>query len=97
MSQAMVYSQNGRPLSDVAAALLQGDGPVILPLFSPRSATLMGHGPFHAPVYVIAMSRNVADSVRFDVEHCIVSDHPDFETVADAIGALLDLAPWQVE
>lgn len=95
VSQAIVYSQNARPLSDAASVLLQGSRPVILPLFSPRSASLLGHGPVVAPVYVIAMSRNVANSVRFEVEDCIVADHPDFETVTEAISTLLESAPWQ--
>jgi uroporphyrinogen-III synthase len=95
VSQAIVYSQNARPLNEEALALLQGTLPVILPLFSPRSAKLMGDGPVSAPLYVIAMSRNVADAMRFEVEHCIIADHPDFETVTEAIGTLLESAPWR--
>ena len=95
VSQAIVYSQNARPLTEEALALLHGTDPVILPLFSPRSAALMGDGPVSAPLYVIAMSRNVADALRFEVEHCTVAAHPDFEAVTEAIGALLESTPWQ--
>ncbi|MDX1819441.1 MAG: uroporphyrinogen-III synthase [Paracoccaceae bacterium] len=95
-SQAIVYSQSACPLTEEALALLQGQGPVILPLFSPRSAALMGDGPVEAPVYVVAMSQNVVDALRFEVEHCVVAAHPDFEAVTEAIGALLESSPWAV-
>ncbi|MDQ1901133.1 uroporphyrinogen-III synthase [Paracoccus sp. WLY502] len=36
----IVYDQQALPLSDRARALLAGDAPVVLPLFSPRSARL---------------------------------------------------------
>ena len=95
VSQAIVYHQYAQPLSDHAASLLQGDRPVILPLFSPRSATLLANATITAPVYVVAMSSNVADSVRFPVEHGVIAPHPDFENVTEAIEGLLVSAPWQ--
>jgi uroporphyrinogen-III synthase len=94
VSQAIVYAQNACPLSEEAMALLQGVQPVILPLFSPRSAGLMGAGPISAPVYVVAMSRNVAEAVMFTPEQCIVVGHPDFESMVEAISTLLDTRPW---
>lgn len=95
VSQAIVYHQHAQPLTDQAASLLQGDRPVILPLFSPRSATLLGNATITAPVYVVAMSSNVAAALRFPVEHCVIAPHPDFENVTDAMDALLASAPWQ--
>lgn len=38
---AVLYAQRPRPLSDAARAALTGQVPVILPLFSPRSARLL--------------------------------------------------------
>lgn len=95
VSQAIVYHQHAQPLSDQAASLLLGDRPVILPLFSPRSATLLANATITAPVFVVAMSSNVADSVRFPVEHSVIAPHPDFENVTEAIEGLLVSAPWQ--
>jgi len=95
VSQAIVYHQHAQPLSDQAASLLLGDRPVILPLFSPRSATLLANATITAPVYVVAMSSNVADSVRFPVEQGVIAPHPDFENVTEAIDGLLVSAPWR--
>jgi uroporphyrinogen-III synthase len=95
VSQAIVYTQNARAISSEAATLLQGDRPIILPLFSPRSARLIGDGTVRAPVYVVAMSQNVADALKLDVVDCRVVDHPDFENVTAAISQLLDNAPWE--
>lgn len=40
LEQALVYRQDPRPLSPEAQALLREQGPVIVPLFSPRTARL---------------------------------------------------------
>ena len=42
--QAIIYDQVARPLSSAARSLLVGRDPVILPLFSPRSARLVAGG-----------------------------------------------------
>jgi len=95
VSQAIVYSQHAMPLNIQAQSLLAGDTPVILPLFSPRTATLMGAGPFAAPVYVVAMSEAVITALLFEVDHYVIAAHPDFEAVTTEIGALLEKAPWR--
>ena len=95
VSQAIVYQQNAQPLSDQATSLLQGTRPVILPLFSPRSATFLANATIIAPVYVVAISRNVADCLRFPVEHNVIAPHPDVEHMTDAIEGLLLSAPWR--
>lgn len=38
--EAVIYDQREQPLSDEARGLLAGDAPLIVPLFSPRSAVL---------------------------------------------------------
>jgi uroporphyrinogen-III synthase len=38
--EAVIYDQQEQPLSDEAQGLLAGDAPLIVPLFSPRSAVL---------------------------------------------------------
>lgn len=95
VSQAIVYTQNACPLSPQAMAVLQGQRPVILPLFSPRSARLIGEGPFAAPVYAVAMSQNVADALTLPVADCRIADHPDFGSVMTEIGGFLRRMPWQ--
>lgn len=95
VSEAIVYAQHARPLTDEARALLGGSAPVILPVFSPRSAILLGDTPVAAPVYLVAMSQAVAESLHFEVEQCFIAPHPDFETVAGLIAALLETEPWR--
>ncbi len=55
--ERVVYRQLEMGLSDPAKVLLSGTVPVIAPLFSPRTATILaGQGPFEAPLHVIAIS-----------------------------------------
>jgi uroporphyrinogen-III synthase len=61
---AIVYHQRPLPLSPAAQELLRGRGPIIVPLFSPRSAhhfgkewTLISN---IAPIYPVALSTAVA-------------------------------------
>jgi len=57
----VVYRAVPCNLSARAQALLDGDAPVILPLFSPRSAELVsGQGPWRAELRIAAMSAAVA-------------------------------------
>lgn len=64
----MVYRQVELPLSDTAHALLQGEAPVILPLFSPRSARLLAGQiePPRAPCRIVAISTATAQAWTFD-------------------------------
>lgn len=63
----VVYRQAPRPLTGAACALVQGDRPVIVPLFSPASAACLVDqlrqlpGPL-APLRLIAISQNAADA-----------------------------------
>ena len=61
-----VYAQVAQPLTDAARAALEGEDPALLPLFSPRSARLVGEaiakpGPH---LHVIGMSEAVAAEWR---------------------------------
>lgn len=58
----VVYRQDRVPLSGAARALLEGNGPLILPLFSPRSAKLLADqaGRPVAPCRIVALSAAVA-------------------------------------
>ena len=60
--EAVVYSQRSRPLTNAARQILTGRQPVVLPLFSARSARLVQSAtPITAPLTVIAISQAVAD------------------------------------
>lgn len=60
--ETVVYRQESLPLTHDARAALEGSRPVVLPLYSPRSATLVGDqlGAVGPAVLVIAMSAAVA-------------------------------------
>jgi uroporphyrinogen-III synthase len=84
----VVYRQKPQPLTAEGAALLAGEGRVILPLFSPRSATL-----FHAVLpaeararlFLVAMSAAVADAARpIPCQALITARQPTAEAMLDA-------------
>lgn len=55
-----LYDQPARPLTQAAQRALSGPRPVIVPLYSPRSATLLAKAAPRAPLYVAAFSPAVA-------------------------------------
>lgn len=93
-TDAVIYAQQEQPLSKQAQDALQGHVPVIIPLFSPRSAALLGEGPFAAPLYVVALSKTVAKELRCRVEECHVAPHPDRSSMTQKLVDLLNRAPW---
>lgn len=61
IDEAVIYDQVSRPLTQAAQALLSGRSPVVVPVFSPRSATLLRKSAsITAPLTVIAMSSAIA-------------------------------------
>ena len=62
-SEVVVYDQVAQPLSRAGEALLSGSTPVVAPLFSARTAELLGRSSdIRAPMKVIAMSEGVASA-----------------------------------
>jgi uroporphyrinogen-III synthase len=65
--EAMIYFQKPCPFADEVQQLLKRPGPVILPLFSPRSARLVfeqeKRSEWQAPLHIVAMSQAVARQV----------------------------------
>ncbi|WP_343080466.1 uroporphyrinogen-III synthase [Ostreiculturibacter nitratireducens] len=92
---AVVYEQEALPPTAEAQALLSGSVPVLLPLFSARSARLVvdwARGST-APFSVAAMSEAVARaSEPLAAGNLVVAERPDAEAMLDAIGALIDAA-----
>ncbi|WP_411891212.1 uroporphyrinogen-III synthase [Yoonia sp. SDW83-1] len=53
----VAYDQAPQPLSAAAMRALSGEKPVVLPLFSPRTVTILSdQGPFTAPLHIVAIS-----------------------------------------
>jgi uroporphyrinogen-III synthase len=91
--EVIVYRQVPQPVTAAALALLQGDGPVILPLFSPRSATLFvqAAGVVRAPLHLVAISREVP-ATELPHASLTVAGQPDGPGMLDAVGRALVLA-----
>lgn len=90
----IVYEQIEEPLSGDAVALLGGSGPVIVPVFSPRSATLLAEqGPFAAPLWVVAISRAAAKAAAgLGAQRIVTADRPDGVAMLDAIATVISEA-----
>lgn len=96
----VVYDQLALPLPPGAVALLQGETPVILPLFSPRSARLAAgaaraaQASGGAAIWTVPISA-AADAAWRDAwpggaARCVVADQPDAEGILRAIRAMRD-------
>lgn len=90
--QAIVYRQLPRPLSGAARKLLSGAAPVVVPLFSPRTARLFFETvDLRAPLLVATISRNVAANVPAGVQ-CHIACRPDADAMLEAVAALASQA-----
>jgi uroporphyrinogen-III synthase len=91
--ERVVYAQEVQPLSAQAVALLSGHAPVIVPLFSPRSAEILGAAwlrlPAHAPLTIVAISQTVAQAAAFCPTPPTIAAHPDAPSMLDAVLARL--------
>ena len=92
--EAVVYAQEAEPLSDEAITLLAREKPLVLPLFSPRSAAQVAKaGPFRAPLHIIAISDAVAREVAsLSPASLRVSKAPDAESMISEIKQFADAA-----
>lgn len=90
-----VYDQQARPLNETAQALLAGAAPVILPLFSPRSARLVAQAATgaRAPLWLAPISQAAADGWAAPFARQALAVTPDAAGVAQAVETLL--APEQ--
>lgn len=87
----VVYDQQALPLNRDARALLGGEGPVILPLFSPRSARLLAAEcrEAHAPLWVVAISPAAMAGFHAPAARSGVAASPDIQAMAQAARGLL--------
>lgn len=90
-SETVVYRQTTEPLGPEARRLLSGNSPVLVPLFSPRSAeTFLAEGSFRAPLVGIAISTAVADILaKAGVARIDVAAEPTADAMIGAILARL--------
>ncbi|VDS07173.1 uroporphyrinogen-III synthase [Paracoccus haematequi] len=86
----VVYDQQAVPLTAEARALLGGDGPVVLPLFSPRSARLVADATrgARAPLRVAAISDAAWAAWDGPAAGHAVAERPDAAAMAAAVRAL---------
>lgn len=93
--EAVVYAQIPQELSAGAQDLLAGLAPVLLPLFSPRSAVLMAEAAADAtaPLYVAAMSAAVEAAWTGPSARLVRADRPDADAMLEALGRLIAAVP----
>jgi uroporphyrinogen-III synthase len=86
---AVVYAQEPQPLTDAAQGWLDGDQPVIVPLFSPRSAALFCAVRAKAPLWLAALSPAVDDAATLPAARRVIAARPDAPAMLDAVADLL--------
>lgn len=86
----VVYDQIALPLTDQARALLAGDAPVVLPLFSPRSARLLSAEArdARAPLWLVAISQAALAAWDAPKTGQAIAATPDAAAMAATIRAL---------
>jgi uroporphyrinogen-III synthase len=87
----VAYDQQSCALSSRAHAALNADIPVVAPLFSPRTSTILSEqGPFAATIHVIALSNAVKEAIdpALNWDIAVVSS-PDGEAMIRATVAAL--------
>lgn len=87
--EQIVYDQHPLPLSDTARACLKGPAPVIVPLFSPRSARLFAEADPGPVAAIAAMSHAVADALPDGLaRRVVVADAPNSEAMLSLLEKL---------
>ena len=91
-AERVVYDQVAVPLTDVAQAALRGSAPVVLPLFSPRTAVLLSEtAEPGAARHVVAISDEVArQAVALGPASLHCADAPDGAAMLRATRGVLD-------
>ncbi|MEM1363654.1 MAG: uroporphyrinogen-III synthase [Pseudomonadota bacterium] len=93
ISRAVIYEQYTQPLNAAAKLLLQGQSPVLLPVFSPRSASFLSQQlqEAHAPLAIAAMSPAVAKNLAVQDRHRVeVATQPDALAMLQTLEVLLE-------
>jgi uroporphyrinogen-III synthase len=88
-AEAVVYDQRPQPLSPAARAWLEGEAPVIAPLFSPRTAALLSQAAIRAPLWIVALSPAVQDAAVMPATRRMTASRPDSGAMVQAVAALI--------
>ena len=85
-----VYNQVAQPLSDAARAALAGTRPLILPLFSPRSAELLSDATAaaQAPIATVAISARADEAYQGSAGLRRIADRPEGASMQRVIMSL---------
>lgn len=90
--QVIVYAQDAQSLTPEAMQILTGAAPVIAPLFSPRTAQILGSEcariNLTAPLTIVALSSAVATAAAPLTAHTSIAARADAEAMLDAIASL---------
>lgn len=88
----VVYDQLPHPLNAAALSVLAGEAPVILPLFSPRSARILSGqaADAQAPLWLAPISPAARDAWRGPAARILPAPTPDADGVLWAVERLLD-------
>lgn len=88
----VVYDQIPQPLDAAAQALLAGRAPVIVPLFSPRSARVLSAQAegARAPLWLVAISAAAAAGWQAPQARVQLADSPDATGILRGIAAMLN-------
>ena len=91
---ATIYDQPLLPLSDRAKTVLAGNRPVILPLFSPRTAAqFVAEAAPNAPVLVAALSESVAKPLEnINFTSLVIAEEPNSPSMICSVARLIDQA-----
>lgn len=91
-TSAAIYDQHAQPLTPEALGLLQSNQRVIVPLFSPRTATLfLVHCPQTAwpRLHIVAISQAVADALPSELRYSLALQ-PNGEAMQTAVRLALE-------
>ena len=90
---AIVYVQDPQPFTQEAVAVLQQSAPVIVPLFSPRTARIFTSELKRccgiSPLLIVALSKEVASEATSLAAQIKIAATPDADAVLDALSDLL--------
>ena len=91
--EAVIYAQDPVPLADAAIRCLQCAQPMVVPLFSPRTAALfsveLARIQAVSPLFIAAMSGEVALELGFTGAQIKIAHRPDAGAMVDAVALLL--------
>jgi uroporphyrinogen-III synthase len=85
-----IYDQESVPPGPELAAALAHEGPILAPLFSPRSAKLFARAVGDAPVTPVAMSPAVRAALPEGLAaRAVTAERPDAPAMLRALAALI--------